>query len=87
MTRLEAFESLQTDAWYRRVFKRLRAPDVEFCREFIAKNDALDIHDFEMRVNRLFIDDRNRPKAGSFMVELLASANTRANRMERAGRS
>jgi hypothetical protein len=79
MTRLEAFNSFATDAWYKRVHKRLKASDVAFCTAFIEQNDSLDIHAFEMRVNRLFIDDRNRPKLGSLIVELLASANSRAH--------
>lgn len=78
MTRLEAFNSFATDAWYKRVHKRLKVSDIAFCVTFIEEHDALDIHAFEMRVNRLFIDDRNRPKLGSLIVELLASANSRA---------
>lgn len=78
MNRKQAFQSLEADAWFSRVFKKLKVADKALCLEFIEKNDALDRAAFELAVNRMFLDKAEKPKNWTLIVELIATANIKA---------
>lgn len=82
MARLNNLESLASDPWYKRLAKRLSNGDWALMRNFVSDNDTLDIGDFELKVNRMFID-REKPKQWKVIMEFLTVANT----MERRGRT
>lgn len=75
VTRLKAFESLETHAWLGRVFKRLSKSELAFCLETLRSSEHMSKGDFELKVNRLFLD-REKPKNSTIIMELLSCANS-----------
>lgn len=73
--RITKFESYATHPWLKRVFGKLEQSDLEFCRSFITSQGEASRGDFEMRVNRLFID-REKPKRWKEISELLTCCNS-----------
>lgn len=54
--RLAKFESLTTENhWYKRLASQLRAPHLEYCRQFITEKGELEPWPFEQAANRLFV--------------------------------
>ncbi len=70
MIRIERFKSLETDPWFGRVFKKLKAEDRALCERWIVANDALDAGAFEQGVHRMFMD-REKPRRWKEITELL----------------
>lgn len=75
MNRMQKLESLKTHAWLKRLFKKLNASDEAFMRSVILGNEHLDRGQFELMLNRLFIDVPNKPKNWKYILEALANAN------------
>lgn len=71
-----AFNSLETHPWLNRVFKKLNRDDLYICRQFLAEKEHLSKGDFELAVNRMFIDKENKPKNWKLICELLTCANS-----------
>lgn len=81
MNRLDAFQFLAQDTWYGRLYEKLSARDRVDCREFIAANDHLDADNFELAVNRWFID-KPKPKSWTAMAELVSTAGAKSKRSQ-----
>lgn len=81
MNRLDAFQLLSEDTWYRRLYEKLSARDRVDCREFIAANNHLDPDAFELAVNRWFVD-KPKPKSWTTMAELVSTAGAKAKRSQ-----
>jgi hypothetical protein len=79
MKRKDQFHSYKNHPWLCRVFKKLTKADVLFCETYLAENDHLTKDDFQLKVNRLFMDDRNPPKAWKEIKELLTCTNSALN--------
>jgi hypothetical protein len=75
LCRRAKFESFATHPWLSRVYRRLKPEDRALALEFIAANAALNRGDFELRVNRMFLD-RPKPKNFALILELLTCANS-----------
>lgn len=75
MTRLKKFQSFESHGWLCRLYKRLKPADIRLAEEFIAAKDHLDKDEFEMAVNRMFMDCENKPAKWTLIIELLANAN------------
>ena len=58
-----------------RSFSRLRSGELDICREFLMNNVGLNPGEFELAVNRLFLDKQVKPRNWTIMVDLLTSAN------------
>ena len=46
MKRMEKFESLKSHNWYKNQFAKLKKTDLDFCVDFIRKNNDLSDTDF-----------------------------------------
>jgi hypothetical protein len=76
--RLTEFQNLKTHPWHGRLFKKLLVAEVTACEQFIKNNDHLEVNEFEMAVQRMFLDKSAKPKNWTAMNELLVCANTAA---------
>ncbi len=75
MDRLAAFEQLKNHAWLGRLFLRLTKADIELCRAFIVSQEKTPKVEFELAVNRMFLD-KPKPKNHTVILELLSCANS-----------
>lgn len=63
MDRISKFNSLKSDAWYKRQFAKLRKSDIEFCENFLESNKNLEQVEFWNKLKMLNIDTKvNIPK-------------------------
>lgn len=76
--RLIKFFDLQTHAFAKRLYDKLTTADVELCVAFIKQHDALSQSEFELAVNRMFLD-REKCKNWKIISELLSIANAQAH--------
>lgn len=74
--RTDFFMALKEHAWLLKSFARLSAKEVSICLTFIVENDHLDKGEFEMKINRMFLDKIEKPKHWKEMSELLTCANS-----------
>lgn len=75
MSRLELYIKLKTDPWYSKLFKKLRSDDLEFCVNFLNDNTYSSPWEYEFKVNRLFLDDKHKPKNHLIINEILSLCN------------
>lgn len=75
----EQFLNLRNDIFYGKVFQKLNAEEISFCRIFIDISKDLDFNQRAHAINRVFLDMENKPKHWSDMCELLDIANQRNN--------
>lgn len=54
--RIKRFTQLPTDPHYGKICRRLKAPDVEFAKKWLADHDHLNKDEFEKACNRMFLD-------------------------------
>lgn len=73
--RLEAFNQLPGHAWYRRTWKRLSEADLKWAQQWITSHDHLDRCEFELAVNRMFMDGANAQVSQKNIVRELISAS------------
>lgn len=74
--RLKRFREYWTHPWFKRVIKKLGAADIAFAESWIKRHEHLDLNDFQFATNRMFLDDPNKPKKWTIIVELISNANT-----------
>lgn len=74
--RLEAFHALEKHPWLGRIYGRLTKAELAFCQELILANEHLSKGDFELKINRLWLDREERPKNRFVISELLICANS-----------
>ena len=77
MTKTESrrakFESLSTDGWYAKHFKKLSQDNLKFCREWITQFGELPDGEWEHKCNMMWIDrSGEKPKQAMVMLELLS---------------
>lgn len=75
MNRIDAFKKLEGHAWLGKVFAKLSKQEKELAMDFLAKNSALSNGDFQLAVNRMFLD-APKPKNHTSVMELLSCANS-----------
>lgn len=73
MRRLDAFQLLSEHAWYGKLYNKLSAAERVMCREFIFSRETLNADEFELAVNRWFVD-KPKPKNWATMMELVSSS-------------
>jgi hypothetical protein len=73
--RLILFNNFKNHAWLSRVFDRLKNSDLDIAIRFIETNDHLDIGNFELAINRMFLD-KEKPRRYKEILELLTCANS-----------
>lgn len=75
---MQRLAKMATDPWYHRIYKRLKAHDLEFLQGWIAKNDHLGEGAYEMAINRMFLDKpelREKHKNWTLILEAAAFTN------------
>jgi hypothetical protein len=80
--RLLAFERLSEHPWFNKVYKKLSASERWACRDFIIRNAKADPHEFESAINRWFLDNNQKPKNWTSMMELTGAAAREAAKKE-----
>lgn len=73
--RFNVFKSYANHPWLGRVYAKLTSSDLTLVRDFIAANDSLDVGQFELAVNRMFLD-KTKPKRWREVLELLTCCNS-----------
>lgn len=76
MDRQTVFNSLATHPWLGRVYKKLTIKERLQCEVFLVLHTGSDKDRFELAVNRMFLDDPEKPKHYKEMLELLTCANS-----------
>lgn len=74
--RTQAFEKLKDHPWLGRRFKELKAADLQFCRDVLAKHVNTSKDDFMGIAVRLFLGHPSKPKTWVAIEELLVCANS-----------
>lgn len=75
---IENYKSLKADAWYKRIISRLSESDHELAISFFTANGGLNNDELEMKINRLFLDMKDKPKRWKEIAELLSATNTKS---------
>lgn len=70
------FDSFDTHPWLGRTYRKLTGADRRLAYDFMAQNQALSKGDFELKVNRMFVDKDSKPKNWTLIIELLTCANS-----------
>jgi hypothetical protein len=73
--RLARFEELINDAWYGRLYKLSRQPELEMCRALIAETGEADDNTFVHMINRLGVYKPDDPKIRTHLVADLLMAS------------
>jgi hypothetical protein len=74
--RIQAFEAYQAHPWLKKVYRKLTVEELSFVFAFLKENAGLDKGAFELKVNRLFLDQPNKPKHYREILELLTCSNS-----------
>ncbi len=76
MKRKFAFRNFENHAWLKKPFSRLNKAELDMALSFIDSNDHLDKGSFEYAINRMFLDNPDKPKHFKEILELLTCANS-----------
>lgn len=74
-SRLEVFRNYKTHAWLSKTYKKLTKSDINVIELFIEENDALSKGNFELKTNRLFMD-QIKPTNANLILEMLSCCNS-----------
>jgi hypothetical protein len=77
MDRLSAFRDLTASGQYGLIWDRLPLAEREQVYSFISIHSTASVADFEMRVNRMFMDQKKKPKNWVLITDLLLAVNSR----------
>lgn len=72
---MKKFSEYETHPWLKKVYGKLTAQDLKCCLSFLDENVSLDKGEFELAVNRMFLD-REKPKNFPIILELLTCCNS-----------
>ncbi len=80
--RLEAFRSFAQDQHSPtgKCYQRLTADEIQIAEAILDLHVRLDHGQFELAINRLWLDQKEKPKHDGEIVELLCAANCAAQR-------
>jgi hypothetical protein len=76
--RLAAYRSIQSHPWLGRSWQKLSETDRQAVLSFIEAFKDLDIGPFELKINRLFLDQPEKPRRWKEISEILTCINTDA---------
>lgn len=81
MLRSERFELNKNHPMIGNLYKKIRPEDHQFCLNFLKDTEELNDDDFSAKINRLWMDDPNRPRtSGEMWAILMACKETRVRR-------
>ncbi len=73
----EEMKALRAHPHHKKTLGKLGSSDRDVMLKFIKENATLSRDDFEMKVNRLFIDQTDKPPKWAYIMELLSIMNSR----------
>jgi len=73
--RKENFDNLIKHPWFSKLYVKLTEKELVFCRNFLDNHETLDNGNFEMAINRLFLE-KDKPKNWKVICELLMVSKT-----------
>lgn len=71
MKRLDKFEKLKKDAFYKKLISKLKGSDLEYIYHFIRSHGDLPIGEWSTLTSRLFLKESDRFKNCNIIQELL----------------
>lgn len=74
--RYDKLHSYSAHPWFSRYYNKLSTTDLKIINNFLYENRALGKDAFEKKVVRMFLDNPDRPRRWSIIIELLANANS-----------
>ena len=77
MTRLEKFHSLKDHPWYHRIYSKIPESDIAQIETWIKIRERCTAFEFECWINRLYIDNADKPKRWKEILDLLTASNVR----------
>lgn len=77
MTRSEVLIAAQSEFYFGKLIKKLKTTEFGWLVEFIKVREHLSSEQFELSINRWFLDSPNKPKSWTVMCELASLVNTR----------
>ncbi len=80
LLRMKNLNDLKEHPWISKLFGKINQKDMDFLIYEIEESDGLDTDQWESRINRLFIDNPNKPKRWKELSEILSSINSRTKR-------
>ena len=73
--RIQLFKSYRDHPWLRKTYSKLDENDLKIAVSFINENDGLSRGQFEIKLNRMFLD-KEKPKKWTHISELLICCNS-----------
>lgn len=73
--RLEKLKSFKTHPWFKKLYVKLSNRDLKFMHETLIQFDHLSKDEYEFKINRLFLDVKDKPRYWKEIQELLANSN------------
>jgi hypothetical protein len=61
-SRSQALRNMKDHPMQRRLFEKLTKDELEFLETFVSENEFLNENDYAFKVNRLFLDQKDKPK-------------------------
>lgn len=74
MSRLSRFHAFRDHPMLSREYNKLTKANIALCETFLIETAGLDNSSYVLRVNRMFIDNKEKPKHWIAINELLLSA-------------
>lgn len=59
-----------------KLFKKLKKDDIKIIKNFIDDNIDTDKNSFELKLNRFFLDKKDKPKNWLLILEILSNHNS-----------
>lgn len=79
MNRTQALKEICSQYPYQRSALKLNEAEFDRIVDFIDENDSLGHLEFEYKVNRMFLFDKDRPKHWTIIQDILTAANSRVH--------
>lgn len=67
---------LKNNPWYGSPRRQLKKNEIEIVNSFIDEYSELNSDDFELKINRYFLDTKEKPKRFTLIQEILSVLNT-----------
>ncbi len=75
--RLTALKALSDHAWYGKVLKQMSEAEFDLVVELIEEHGDLDRNEWTVKINRLYLDQPNKPKRLSLLQDVLMACRGR----------
>lgn len=77
---INLFDSMMQEYFYQKKFNSMNRTEKAMMHDIIRKIFSHDHNERQFNINRLFLDDPNKPKRFALMQDLLTNTNSRSKR-------